>query len=94
MHIKIDKHIPPPAGHSGPVTKYPWADMKVGDSFFLTGSMGVRDRLSASSRAFAKRHAGFAFTMRKEGAGYRVWRVAVKGSAGKVVAPKFAGGAR
>jgi hypothetical protein len=94
MHIKIDKNVPVPANSHRRQTKYPWNEMAVGDSIFLPGTIGVRDRLSASSRQFAKRHAGFAFVMRKEGAGYRVWRVAPKTASGKVVTPKFAGGSK
>ena len=33
--VKIDKHVPMPIGGGGAKPKYPWKNMKVGDSFFI-----------------------------------------------------------
>lgn len=95
MTFKIESNVPPPSGDSGRPAKYPWAEMKVGDSFRFDGAPGVRDRISASSRAFAKRNAGVAFVTRREGDGYRIWRIAAPASkASTVIRTKFAGGSK
>lgn len=93
MTFKIESNVPPPSGESLRPAKYPWAEMKVGDSFHFDGSPGTRDRISASSRSFAKTHSGFAFVTRREGDGYRIWRIAAPASkASTVIRTKFAGG--
>lgn len=95
MTFYIDKHVPPPTEQTARAAKYPWAQMEVGDSFHFDGSPGIRDRISASSRSFAKTHAGFAFVTRREGDGYRIWRVASAPSkASKTIRAKFAGGSQ
>jgi hypothetical protein len=72
--IKIDKNVPIPAG--GKKTKYPFAEMQVGDSFFLPCD-GETER--ASVLTYAKNHRkttpNFAITTRKVDGGLRVWRV-------------------
>lgn len=71
--VKIDKNVPAPPrinAHS----KYPWAAMEVGDSFFTTASQSGMSSLIAQQGS--KR--GWKFTMRgltENGIkGYRVWR--------------------
>jgi hypothetical protein len=68
----IDSNIPPPprAGRTGTYPKYPFAQMKVGDSF----SFGEEQKraLLSSVGAWKARHPGWNYTVR----GYRVWRTA------------------
>jgi len=67
--IKIDKGVPVPLNRR---TKYPWADMEVGDSFFV-----VTDKIANFKRnVYAKNRNGKEFTARAEGDGCRVWRTA------------------
>ena len=72
MHaLKIDtnKKMPAPRKY----TRYPWAEMKVEDSFYSTTS---RNTLDFSWRAWCKRNKKkWRFTVRKERKGFRVWRV-------------------
>ena len=67
--IKIQSNVPvaPPVGR-GRKAKYPFASMKVKDSFFTEE---VNARLSAY--AYGKRH-DMTFTTRAEGSGIRIWR--------------------
>ena len=41
MPIKIERNIPIPPKNMG-VTKYPWDDLKIGDSFIVTGRTNAR----------------------------------------------------
>ena len=55
-------------------TKYPWRQMKVGDSF--VASYEEVDRIRAAAAYFATRNPEFAFTTREVDADHvRVWRV-------------------
>lgn len=79
--FEIKKGVPVPLRGR---LKYPFSDMKVGDSF-ETGSDDVIPKTKghgASSRAyqaayhFAKRHhPDWKFTARRSGEGFRIWRV-------------------
>lgn len=72
--IEIDKNIPMPTVQRGPgITHRPYAEMAVGDSFRIDAADAHRTRVSATK--YAHRH-GKRFTVRKDGDGYRVWRVA------------------
>jgi len=53
-----------------PRLKYPFPDMKVGDSFFCQDK-----RVKNASAQFGNRH-GMKFTIRVVEGGYRLWRVA------------------
>jgi hypothetical protein len=66
MSIKIESGIPMPA-------KFPFAEMKVGDSFLVPESTS-RNVVTV----YARRHAiktGMKFTIRKTSEGYRCWRI-------------------
>lgn len=69
----IKRGVPMPKGGRNMLTKYPYADMAVGDSFFVRASdlppSGVGS-LRTSARARGMRSA-----VRAEGKGYRVWRI-------------------
>jgi hypothetical protein len=71
--IKIETGIPlPPRKRGGARTFYPFAGMKVGDSFFLAGSAsGVEAAASRYGKAHSTRYAA-----RYVDGGCRVWRVA------------------
>lgn len=81
MQFKIDKGVPIPKPYHGKGSaKYPWADMKKGDSFFVPLNGKKNSPVSGGAlNAAGKRH-GFKFTQRKvtEGRkkGLRIWRTA------------------
>ena len=68
--MKIEKGIPLPA-HGN--TKYPFADMVVGDSFLM--SIETHQKLRVAANAYGKRHA-MKFSVRVVESGVRCWRVA------------------
>ena len=70
--IKIDKNVPLPNG-LGKYCKWPFGEMKIGDSFEVDADQGYTIRTSASY--YAKRHEGFRFSIRRHGKAYRCWRV-------------------
>lgn len=56
--------------------KYPFAQMKVGDSFFFVELPEVESAQNAG-KGYANRHnAEFKMTRRKVEGGYRLWRIA------------------
>lgn len=65
--IKIDKHVPMPNIRG--YRTYPWKEMKVGDSFF-TDVPSIRQQASVTGRRLS-----LVFATRREGEGFRVWRV-------------------
>lgn len=69
--IKIEKGIKRPNPRSGPC-KYPWLEMKVGDSFLLKKGDGNSIRSAASLAGFRYKMK-FSVSFTEEG--YRVWRV-------------------
>ena len=76
--IKIEKGIPYPLNRARPprFAKYPWAEMEVGDSFFVLGAR--RDSLaSVCSSAGARLKRTFRCLVEDDGAlrGIRVWRL-------------------
>ncbi len=87
MPYPIDHDVPMPPTRQGRHerrAKYPWANMAVGDSFFVSCSSGAtsltRDRLANAAVRYGKRHA-MTFSVRedfddKANPGVRVWRTA------------------
>lgn len=69
--IEIEKGLPIPAKRPGPMSKYPFSAMEIGDSFFVATS---RQSLSKSVHT-ARKRLGRRFTCRAEPGGYRVWRI-------------------
>jgi hypothetical protein len=55
-------------------SRYPWSSMSVGQSFFIEGAMAQSVRETAAQ--YKRRHPGWDYTTRREGAGLRVWRTA------------------
>jgi hypothetical protein len=70
--IKIDKGVPIPAPNFGPISKYPFTELEVGDSFFVKEKQTV---MASACAGHGKRH-NKKFTTRSENGGTRVWRVA------------------
>ena len=54
-------------------SKYPLADMKVGDSIFLPGNSGTV--LTQAAGNYRRRGGSGKFTVRKVRGGYRCWRL-------------------
>ena len=69
--FEIEKEVPIPAG-SGGRGKYPWRKMEVGDSFLVPRSQMSRE----GYRPVPTSSLGIKVSIRKEGDGVRVWRVA------------------
>jgi hypothetical protein len=74
--IKIEKNIPLPPKETRQ-TKYPYARMEVGDSFFVAQTQASKDSVYSSIQ-WAQRKLRFKFIVRadNDNAGVRVWRVA------------------
>lgn len=74
MEIKIETKVPVPANYNGGRGKYPFAKMKIGESFYVATKdcPGVR----SSANQYHQIHKDFTFTVRAEKDGYRVWRIA------------------
>jgi hypothetical protein len=71
--IEIETGVPLPLdSKSGPATKYPWAKLEVGESFFVA----VPPRHFASMVVHASRTHSRKFIQRQVDGGIRVWRVA------------------
>lgn len=77
--FKIEKNVPLSEAAQRKYKRWPFAEMKIGDSFYLSlkdaGQNGVVVRPAASY--FGIRNRDYKFTVRKDGEGYRVWRIAV-----------------
>lgn len=59
------------------LTKYPFQDMWVGDSFFVPDGGPARDSMMGCANHFARKYAkGWLFCTKKIPGGYRVYRVA------------------
>ena len=73
--MKIDKHVPlPPPDETDNRTKYAFRSMEVGDSFYIEGKEAGH-RVRAAARNMTRR-SRLVLTVRREGSGVRVWRVA------------------
>jgi len=73
--------IPAPKRGRGRPPKYPWAEMEIGDSFFVEAQEGrsienQQRSLSASGRSYGvRKHVGMKFRTRTVEGGVRVWRI-------------------
>jgi hypothetical protein len=82
--MKIDKNIPLDISktNKGARCKYPFYEMKMGDSFFLEAKEDdiarVRNNISIACNSFKKRHKEYNFAIRTVKDGLRVWRIEVK----------------
>ena len=71
---EIDKGIPIPPPASRRRCKYPFAVMKVGDSFFVPG--GKRSTIRSAVHTRRKAHPNERWVVRTKDNGVRVWRAA------------------
>jgi hypothetical protein len=72
--IKIDRDVPlAPRGNSR-VSKYPFADMNIGDSFLFPSHRKVT--AAGAVCAYARKRTGFKFATRTTPEGVRCWRIA------------------
>jgi hypothetical protein len=85
--FKIEKGVPLPSWQTGRAgqSKYPFADLQVGDSF-LVPHFAKTSQMSALIGRWQRTHSNQRFATRKvEGGGVRVWRIedrpALKGAA-------------
>jgi hypothetical protein len=72
-YIKIEKGVPVPEGLGRRKTKYPWADMEVGDSFWAPGAR--ENVLQTLFKRQAPRKFVYAAERHDDVEGVRVWRV-------------------
>lgn len=72
--LERDVPIPKHTGR-GRAATYPFRDMEVGDSFFVTTSRPKTHPVRRAASAFAARHGG-KFCTRRTDEGVRVWRFA------------------
>ena len=70
--FQIESNVPVPVKRGKP-SKYPFAQMAVGDSFFAAGVS--RGRVGASAWTASKKY-GHRYTTQAERDGTRVWRIA------------------
>jgi len=70
--LQIDSTVPMP--ESRPRSRYPFAEMTVGDSFLVTDP-GAAKNVRSAAWMFSKRHS-VRFSCRKVEGGWRVWRTA------------------
>ena len=69
-HVKIEKNVP-----MGPATKYPFKDMKVGDSLLDTVDGPSNKSLLRAAALTWGRVNGVKFSARRVEGGVRVWRI-------------------
>lgn len=83
MTIKIEKNIPIPDKFRGANNKYPFKDMKVGDSFFIPfAGSGYKDisilhnSINNARRLYVSlnKEKEFVSSKTKDGTGLRIWR--------------------
>jgi len=77
---KIEKSVPIPELALGGVAKYPFTEMKVGDSFFVPIIEGrplknVAVAVSSASFKPSIKKLGYKYTVRQLKTGVRCWRV-------------------
>lgn len=71
IKIDADKSVPIPR-----ITRYRFERMALGDSFYFD-SLSKVEACASAAYSYAKHHNnGFRMTRRKEGDGYRIWRIA------------------
>ena len=82
MEIKLEKNVPIPlAGKFKNSSKYPWKNMKKGDSFYVVKPKhrdynSFRAQIQSCGRTYIKWHnKNWKFQTLKEKLGIRIWRV-------------------
>jgi hypothetical protein len=72
--MNIEQGVPIPPSHSSMV-RYPFAEMKVGESFTLP--KGQQRKLRVAASHFKGRNPGWDYVTRIEGDQVRLWRITV-----------------
>ena len=79
--FEIENNVPlPPLRYGNNHSKYPWREMKVGDSFHVPprrpdqSAAQVQAAMAATASGAGKRLKA-RYTVRQEGDGVRIWRV-------------------
>lgn len=81
MTYKVDKKVPIPEQktYGGNRTKYPWAAMGIGDSFFKDCTTDNRERIRNQMQSVVRSRMAFhkdeKYVLRGVEGGFRVWRV-------------------
>lgn len=73
--IRVDRGIPISAklySNNGRKEKYPWEDLKIGDSFLFPKS--IRKNTVYALRDYQRRKRGWDFEIRQTPDGIRIWR--------------------
>jgi hypothetical protein len=70
--FRIERGVPIPARRNPRGSMYPFAEMEIGDSFFVPD--GTTKTISAAAQYFTK-NLGRRFTVRTIDSGVRVWRI-------------------
>ncbi len=74
--IKVDKKKPIPERKTGLPSKYPFKELKVGDSFFIPDKAKKNGIYACLAHFNKKKAIPIKITIRIEGEGLRVWRIA------------------
>ena len=69
--IKIEDGIALTKRSTNRESKYPFAQMEVGQSFYVEQSSSP----SSAATSFCRKNAGYKFVTRREKDGFRVWRI-------------------
>ena len=78
MAYKIEPSIPYPGRPGRKASRYPWRDMEIGDSFFVSDEETTQRRIGSAPAYFSIRNPEYKFSVRKVEGGYRVWRIPCK----------------
>ena len=70
--FKVEKGIKIPEPKRGAVSRYPWASLGIGDSFFVDGKSSRHMGVLTFSRG---QRDGRKYAVRTEGTGSRIWRI-------------------
>jgi hypothetical protein len=76
--FRVERDVPPPRKAARSPVRYPWPDMKHGDSFVVPvngqSSRDVQNRVGTAGKSWlAVNKPGWKVTTRKEGKAVRVW---------------------
>lgn len=73
----VETDVPiPPGGRERGASKYPFASMKIGDSFPVQDDEWIKRRVATSVSRWNRDNPSTKFIMRKTDNGARVWRIA------------------
>lgn len=76
--LKIEKGVPVPVMANGQRrARYPWADMKIGESVFFPRDRFEYSNVRSAATLWCIRHPDFKFQTHRNPEGVRVWRIKV-----------------